>query len=409
MESPYKVDFPIFQRRINGHPLTYLDSAASAQKPAVVIQALTDFYTLHNANVHRGVHTLSEEASQLFENARAKTAAFIGAPAPACVLFTRGTTESINMAAQSWALPRLQKGDEIVLTALEHHSNLLPWRHVAAQTGAVVRMGRVDDKGMLDADHLESLLGEKTRLLALTHTSNVTGEVLPLERLITAAKTHGAAVLVDGAQGVPHLGVDVSRLGCDFLAFSGHKMLAPTGIGALYVAPKRLEEMVPYQLGGGMVARVEDGVSQTSQWREPPWCFEAGTPDIAGAHALAAAIRYLEELDADAVSRQEAILTTEALRALGDLPGLTLYGPDAEAPRKGVIAFNLDGIHPHDVAEVLDGHGVAVRAGHMCCQPLMQSLDVQAVVRASLYLYNDLQDIQRLVHGLQQVQKVFAP
>ncbi|MCH7478040.1 MAG: cysteine desulfurase [SAR324 cluster bacterium] len=402
--SACRADFPILERKINGHPLTYLDNAATTQKPRAVIGALTRFYEHHNANVHRGVHTLSEEATALFEDARATVARFIGASSARSIVFTRGTTESINLAAQAWARPRLVAGDEVLLTEMEHHSNIIPWQMLAREKGVVLRFVRVTPGGLLDREQFTALLGERTRLVGLTHTSNVLGTVNPLAELIAEAHRAGALVLVDAAQGVPRAPLDVSALDCDFLAFSGHKMLGPTGIGVLYGKEDLLAALEPTQGGGGMVTVVEEG---GAEWREAPWRFEAGTPNIAGAAALGAAMDYLSGLGMERVQAHETALTEQALAALEATPGVTLYGPRDSRRQIGVIAFNATGVHPHDAAEVLDEVGVAVRGGHHCCQLLMRRLGVPAVLRASFSVYNDAGDVERLVAGLERVAKVF--
>ena len=399
-----RADFPILQREINGHPLTYLDNAATTQKPRSVIQAITRFYEQHNANVHRAVHTLSEEATALYEDARAKVARFIGAPSARCIVFTRGTTEAINLVAQSWARAHLTAGNEIVLSEMEHHSNIVPWQMVARETGAAIRYARVTPGGLLDRKHFSSLLNKNTRLVALTHTSNVLGTVNPLRDMISEAHDLGAVVLVDGAQGVPRAPVDVAALDCEFLAFSGHKMLAPTGIGVLYAKEHILASMEPVQGGGGMVTRVEEA---GAEWMEPPWRFEAGTPNIAGAAALATAVDYLTAIGMAEVQAWEASLTEYALAALDQAPGITVFGPRDSLIQSGVIAFNADGVHPHDAAQILDEVGVAVRGGHHCCQLLMRRLGVPAVLRASFSVYNDQGDVDRLIGGLERVARVF--
>ena len=399
-----RADFPIFRREFHGRPLAYLDNAATTQKPRAVIEALVDFYEHHNANTHSGVHTLSEEATELYEEARGRAARFLNAPSPRCIVFTSGTTAAINLVAQSWARPRLQPGDEIVLTAMEHHSNLLPWQQVARETGASLRYLELDEEGRLATEHVEQAVTEATRLLAVTHVSNVLGTINPVERLVRQARAVGALTIVDAAQSTPHLPLDVQALDCDFLAFSGHKVYGPMGIGVLYGKSEHLDAMEPHASGGGMVLRVErDG----ADWREAPWRFEAGTPNVAGAVALAAALDYLQGFDGEALRGQEIALTGYALERLGERSGLRLYGPSDPAQRAGAIPFSVEGVHPHDVAEVLDGIGVAVRGGHHCCQPLMAHLGVPAVVRASLGLYNDTSDIDRLAEGLDRVAGIF--
>jgi len=400
-----KSEFPILQRQIGGRPLTYLDNAATTQKPRAVIDALVRFYECHNANVHRGVHTLSEEATGLYEDARGTVAAFLGAPAPRTVVFTRGTTEALNLVALGWARPRLRAGDEILVSEMEHHSNLVPWQVAAQERGARVRLVRVTPDGLLDREDYAAKLGPRTRLVALTHTSNVLGTVNPLPELIAAARAVGAAFAVDAAQAAAKKPLDVAALGCDFLAFSGHKVFGPTGIGALYVAEARLAELEPVYSGGGMIRRVDaDGAT----WADAPWKFEAGTPPIEQAVGLAAALDWLTAQERPALLAHERALTAHALQALADCPGVTTYGPRDPLLRAGVLSFNLAGLHPHDVAEVLDEQGVAVRGGHHCCQPLMRRFEVPAMVRASLAPYNDAEDIDRLVAGLHRVRRVLG-
>ena len=403
-ENPYRGDFPILAREINGHPLSYLDNAATTQKPRAVIDALVRFYEHHNANVHRGVHTLSEEASSLYEEARAKVAAFIGASA-AEVIFTRGATESLNMVALGFARGLLRPGDEVLLTGMEHHSNLVPWQEAARETGAVTRFARITDSGTLELEDFAAQLNERTRLVALTHASNVLGTLNPVAELTAMAHKVGAVVVVDAAQTAPKGLVDVAALDCDFLAFSGHKMYGPTGIGVLYGKAALLERMTPAFTGGGMIAKVD---KERASWGEVPRRFEPGTPPIAGAVALGAAVDYLQGVGPAELRRREAGLTAYALEALDAAEDVTVFGPPAGDHRTGVISFNLRGVHPHDVAEVLDETGVAVRAGHHCCQVLMQRLEVPGVVRASLGLYNSREDVERLLAGLNRVREVFG-
>ena len=403
-ENPYRGDFPILAREINGHPLSYLDNAATTQKPRAVIDALVRFYEHHNANVHRGVHTLSEEASSLYEEARAKVAAFIGASA-AEVIFTRGATESLNMVAHGFARGLLRPGDEVLLTEMEHHSNLVPWQEAARETGAVTRFARITDSGTLELEDFAAQLNERTRLVALTHASNVLGTLNPVAELTAMAHKVGAVVVVDAAQTAPKGLVDVAALDCDFLAFSGHKMYGPTGIGVLYGKAALLERMTPAFTGGGMIAKVD---KERASWGEVPRRFEPGTPPIAGAVALGAAVDYLQGVGPAELRRREAGLTAYVLEALDAAEDVTVFGPPAGDHRTGVISFNLRGVHPHDVAEVLDETGVAVRAGHHCCQVLMQRLEVPGVVRASLGLYNSREDVERLLAGLNRVRQVFG-
>ncbi len=370
-----------------------------------MIQALVRFYEHHNANVHRGVHTLSEEASSLYEEARSKVAAFIGAASPEEVIFTRGATESLNIVAHGCFRRVLRPGDEVLLTEMEHHSNLVPWQEAARETGAVTRFARITAGGALDLEDFAARLNERTRLVALTHASNVLGTVNPVAEVSAMARRVGAVVVVDAAQAAPKGMVDVAALDCDFLAFSGHKMYGPTGIGVLYGKAALLERMTPAFTGGGMIGKVD---KERASWGEAPRRFEPGTPPIAEAVALGAALDYLEGVGPAALRRREAGLTAFALEALNEAEDVTVFGPPAGADRTGVISFNLRGVHPHDVAEVLDETGVAVRAGHHCCQVLMQRLEVPGVVRASLGLYNSREDVERLLAGLNRVRDVFG-
>jgi len=399
-----RADFPILHQQVNGHPLAYLDSTASSQKPAVVIDAMNDYYQRYNANVHRGVYQLSEQATEAMEQARRKIATFIGARSPREVIFTRNTTESINLVAQSWGRANLRPGDRVLLTEMEHHSNLVPWQIVAEATGAELDFIPVDGTGRLALDNLPTLVTERTKLVALTHMSNVLGTINPVREIAAAAKAVGAVVLVDGAQSVPHFGVDVQALGIDFLAFSGHKMCGPTGIGVLWGRKALLQAMPPFLGGGSMIRTV--GLRQ-STWNDLPHKFEAGTPAIAEAIGLGYAVEYLSSVGMDAIHQAEQQLTAYALEQLQTIDGLTLYGPSI-AERGGVISFNLEGVHAHDVAAVLDQHGVAVRAGHHCCQPLMDILHAPATARASFYLYTTPDEIDQLVVALQKCKTIFA-
>lgn len=395
--------FPILQRQIHEKPLIYLDSAASSQKPESVIGATDRYYREINANVHRGVYTLSEEATEAYEGARRKVARFIGAESPRQIIFTRNTTEAINLVAYSWGRENLRPGDEILLTEMEHHSNLVPWQLIGQQTGAQLRFIPVGDDGMLALETLDDLLTERTRLVAFTAMSNVLGSITPVGEIVKRAHEVGALALIDGAQSVPHLAVNVQDLDCDFLAFSAHKMCGPTGIGVLYGKRRLLEEMPPFMCGGDMIRTVR---LNEATWNDLPWKFEAGTPAIAQGVGLGAAVDFLTELDMDAVHEHERDLIAYALEALSEVDGLTLYGPPAYQ-RGGVASFNLKGIHPHDVASVLDREAIAVRAGHHCAQPLMERLCVHATTRASFYVYNTREDVDRLVDALYVTKKIF--
>ncbi len=398
-----RADFPILQQQVNGYPLAYLDSTASSQKPAAVIDAMDDYYRRYNANVHRGVYQLSEQATEALEQARSKVARFIGAKSPREIIFTRNTTESINLVANAWGRANLKPGDRILLTEMEHHSNLVPWQMVADSTGAQLDFIRIDGSGRLVLDDLQTQLSEQTKLVAVTHMSNVLGTINPVKQLAAEAKRVGALVLVDGAQSVPHFAVDVQDLDIDFLAFSGHKMCGPTGIGALWGRKAILQAMPPFLGGGSMIRKV--GLRQSS-WNELPHKFEAGTPAIAEAIGLGCAIDYLTAIGMDTIHEAEQQLTAYALERLEAIDGLTLYGPPV-AERGGVVSFNLEGVHPHDVAAVLDKHGVAVRAGHHCCQPLMEIFDAPATARASFYLYTTPAEIDQLAGGIEKCKEIF--
>ncbi len=407
MSVPWEVrrDFPLLQRSVDGKPLVYLDSAATSQKPRVVLEALQRYYEEYNANVHRGLYRIAERATLAYEEARAKVAAFIGAP-PEELIFTRGTTEAINLVAYSYGDAFVRPGDEILVTEMEHHSNLVPWQLLAQRRGARLRFVRVrPEDGTLDLDSLDRCLTERTRVVAVTHQSNVVGTINPVRDIAERAHAVGAVVLVDGAQSVPHMPVRVQDLGCDFLAFSGHKMCGPTGIGALWGRRELLEAMPPFHGGGEMIERVE---LETSTYKDPPHRFEAGTPNIADAIALGVAVDYLQAVGMDAVRAHEKALVRYALAQLAEVKGLRLYGPRDPELRGGAVAFSLEGVHPHDVAQVLDGEGVCVRAGHHCAQPLHRALGVAATARASVYLYNTPEDIDALVRGLERVRAFFG-
>jgi cysteine desulfurase/selenocysteine lyase len=395
-------EFPILRERPYAKPLVYLDSAATSQKPQAVIDAISGFYSRDNANVHRGVHYLSERATEAYEGARAKVQGFLNAAHASEIVFTRGTTEAINLVAQTYAKTHLSEGDEVLVTAMEHHSNIVPWQMVCAERGAHLRVAPINDAGELLLDELERLVGPRTKLLAVTHVSNVLGTVNPIRRITEIAHARGARVLVDGAQAAPHLEVDVQALGCDFYALSGHKMYGPTGIGVLYGREELLEEMPPYQGGGDMIASVS---FEKTIYNRPPYKFEAGTPNLAGAVSLAAAVDFLGGLGHEALAAHEHDVLAYAVQALSALPGLRLIGI---APAKAsVVSFVLDGVHPHDIGTILDRHGVAIRAGHHCAQPLLNRLGLVAAARASLACYSTREDIDALVAGLETVQEAF--
>jgi cysteine desulfurase/selenocysteine lyase len=399
-----RADFPILQRRVNGHPLVYLDNAATSQKPRQVIDALVRYYEFTNANVHRGLHTLAEEATEAYESARAKVARFIGAE-PESVVFTRNATEAINLVAYAWGLANLKSGDRIVLTEMEHHSNIVPWQLIARLTGAQLHYVPFTPEGELDMEALDNALRQEPKLVAIVHVSNVLGTVNPVEEITRKAHAVGAKVLIDGAQAVPHKPVDVTRIGCDFYAFSGHKMLAPTGIGALYARRELLEEMPPFMGGGSMIRRV---THEFSTWADIPTKFEAGTPNIADAIGFGAAVDYLQHVGMEAIRQHEQRLTAEALRLLEAEEDIVVYGPRDPQRRCGLVSFNFKHVHPHDVAQVLDARGIAIRAGHHCCQIIMRRLDVTATARASFYLYNTIEEIHTFVEALDDVRKVFG-
>jgi cysteine desulfurase/selenocysteine lyase len=398
----WRRDFPILDTHPNGKPLVYLDNAATTQKPHCVIEAESDYYRNMNSNVHRGVHWLAEQATGAYERSRATVATFINAAHASEIVFVRGTTEAINLVAHSFARPRLKPGDEIVLTTLEHHSNIVPWQLVCEQTGAVLKVVPVDDTGTLDVQAYERLLGQRTKLVALAHVSNALGTVNPVRTMIAMAHQHGIPVLLDGAQAVAHMSVDVRALDCDFYAFSGHKLYGPTGIGVLYGKTQWLEAMPPWQGGGDMIRTVS---FDKTTYNELPWKFEAGTPNIAGAIGLAAAIEYLGTVGFGTIEACEHALLEYATTELQRIDGVTLIG--TAASKSGILSFVVDGIHAHDVGSILSDAGVAVRAGHHCAMPAMARFNVPATVRASLALYNTHEEIDALVNGLAYVKELF--
>jgi cysteine desulfurase/selenocysteine lyase len=405
--DPHKVraDFPIFEQTINGKPLAYLDSAVSAQKPRQVLDTLRDFYETSYANVHRGVYHLSERATEAYEGARERVRAFVNAPSVKEIVFTRGATESLNLVAYAWGLNNLGHGDLVVVTELEHHSNFVPWQYIAARTGAELRMIRLTDSGELDLSQLDAIAeGGNVKVVATNLVSNSLGTVNPIERLSAWAHDQGAIMVVDAAQGAPHRAIDVQELGCDFLAFSSHKLCGPTSVGVLWGRRELLEEMEPFNLGGHMIRRV---TLEKTTWGDLPHKFEAGTSPIAEAVGLGAAIDYVQGVGLEAIEAHEHELLTYALERLSEFPELVLYGPPPER-RAGIVSFNFENVHPHDVAQVLDMDGVAIRAGHHCCQPLMDRLGVVATNRASFYLYTLPEEIDRLVEGLHKVKKILG-
>jgi len=399
-----RADFPILQRHVNGRPLIYLDNAATTQKPRQVIDALVDFYTNTNANVHRGVHTLSVESTDLYEAARERVAGFVGARSPEELIFVRNTTEAINLVAVSWGRANLKPGDEILASTLEHHSNLVPWQRVAQDTGARIRLIQLRADGTVDLDDYRQLLSPRTRVVAIAHASNVLGTISNLPEISELAHQVGAVVMADGAQSVPNVPTDVNALGVDFLAFSGHKMLAPTGIGGLWGRRELLEEMPPFLGGGGMIREVFE---DRATWAPLPEKFDAGTPNFADAIALGVAVDYLEDLGMPNVRAHEVDVAGYALERLAAVPDVSVYGPRDPWIRTGVVSFNLEGVHPHDAGTVLDEAGIAVRAGHHCCQPLHRVLDVAATLRASFYIYNSRDEVDALVDALNTARRLY--
>ncbi|ARK20849.1 cysteine desulfurase [Sporosarcina sp. P26b] len=396
--------FPILDQEVNGHPLVYLDSAATSQKPVQVIEALNRYYRFDNSNVHRGVHTLGNRATDGYEGAREKVRKFINAKSTQEVIFMRGTTTAINTVAQSYGRANVSEGDEIVITHMEHHSNIIPWQQLAKETGAVLKYIDLEEDGTLSLDKVRETITDKTKIVSIMYVSNVLGTMNPIEEITKIAHQHGAVMCVDAAQAAPHLKIDVQNLDCDFLAFSGHKMCGPTGIGVLYGKKDLLNNMEPIEFGGEMIDFV--GLYE-STWKELPWKFEGGTPIIAGAIGLGAAIDFLEEIGLDAIEKHEHELAGYAMDKMSEIDGLTIYGPRDPEKRAGLVTFNLDDVHPHDVATVLDMNGIAVRAGHHCAQPLMKWLQVSSTARASFYLYNTTDDVDRLVEGLRTTKEYF--
>jgi cysteine desulfurase/selenocysteine lyase len=398
-------DFPLLGRKVRGKPLAYLDNAATSQKPVQVIEKVDAYLQLYAANVHRAIYGIGEEATEEFEDAREKLRHFINARSPKEVVYTSGTTEAINAIAYGWGLKgHLEKGDEIVTTIMEHHSNTIPWYFLKDLKGVVIKWVDIEDDGTLKMEQYDELITRRTRLVTVTHCSNVLGTINPIEEIVQRAHEVGALCLVDAAQSVPHMPVDVRRLDCDFMAFSGHKMMGPTGIGVLYGKEDILEEMEPFLGGGEMIREVHLG---WARWNDLPWKMEAGTPNIMGAIGLGAAADYLSKLDMQRVRQHEMSLTEYALKRLREVPGLKIFGPPIAEDRGGVISFHLEGAHAHDIASILDAEGIAVRAGHHCAQPLMERLKVSATTRASFYVYNTEEEVDRLVAALERVREVF--
>lgn len=397
--------FPILDQEVNGHPLVYLDSAATSQKPYSVIEALNKYYQEDNSNVHRGVHTLGTRATDKYEGAREKVRRFINASSTSEVIFTRGTTTSINTIANSFGRDNVKEGDEIVISYMEHHSNLIPWQQLAKRNHATLKYVPMQEDGTITLEDVRNTVTSKTKIVAIMHVSNVLGTINPIKEITKIAHDNGAFMVVDGAQSTPHLKVDVQDLDCDFYAFSGHKMCGPTGIGVLYGKKQLLENMEPIEFGGEMIDFVD---LYDSTWKELPWKFEGGTPIIAGAIGLGAAIDFLEEIGMENILNHEHHLAEYALNRLKEIDGLTVYGPLNPMARAGVVTFNVDDVHPHDLATVLDAEGIAVRAGHHCAQPLMKWLKVSATARASFYLYNTEEDIDRFIAGLLKTKEYFS-
>ncbi|MGA2326731.1 MAG: cysteine desulfurase [Bryobacteraceae bacterium] len=395
-------DFPALQQTVHGHPLVYLDNAATAQKPQVVLDALMQFYTRDCANVHRGVHLLSERSTAAYEDARETVRRFLNAAGADEIVFTRGATESINLVAQTCGRANLQAGDEVLITGLEHHSNIVPWQMLAAEKGAFLRVAPIDDRGEIVLEEFEKLLGPRTKMVALAHVSNALGTINPVRQMIEMAHGVGAAVLIDGAQAAPHLKVDVRDLDCDFYAFSGHKVFGPTGIGVLYGKARLLDAMPPWQGGGDMIRSV---TFEKTTYNDPPYKFEAGTPHIAGAIGLAAALEYVTGIGLEQIAAWEHDLLLYGTQALAQVPGLRLIGTARE--KAAVLSFVLEGVHAHDVSTILDRQGIAIRAGHHCAQPVMERFGVPATSRASLAFYNTRQEIDALVQGLGKVKEIF--
>lgn len=397
--------FPILDQEVNGHPLVYLDSAATSQKPLRVIEAVNQYYREYNSNVHRGVHTLGTKATDHYEGAREKVRKFISAESTEEIIFTKGTTAGLNLVARSFGDAQVQEGDEIVITYMEHHSNLIPWQQLAKRKGAVLKYVPMQKNSTLRLEDVEKTVTERTKIVAAALVSNVLGTINPVKEMAKIAHSRGAYMVVDAAQGAPHMKVDVRDLDCDFLAFSGHKMCGPTGIGVLYGKKALLEEMEPLEYGGEMIDFV--GLYD-STWKELPWKFEGGTPIIAGAIGLGEAIDFLEEIGLDEITAHEQDLSAYCLGQLSELEGITVYGPESADERAGLVTFNLENVHPHDAATILDAEGIAIRAGHHCAQPLMKWLDVTATARASFYLYNTKEDIDKLVAGIVKAKEYFT-
>ncbi len=396
-------DFPILSRKVNGKQLVYFDNAATAQKPNAVIEAIEQYYKGYNANIHRGIHRLAEEATLAYEDSRRKVAKFAGVK-PQELVFTRGTTESLNLIMYAYAMTHLKKGDEIIATVMEHHSNIVPWFLLQSRLGVKVKFVDIDDGGKLRMEQYEQMITDKTKIITVTHASNVLGTINPVKDICKIAKKAGAISIVDGAQAVPHMEVDIKEIGCDFYCFSGHKMLGPTGIGALAGRQYLLEEMEPFHGGGEMIREVHlDG----AKWNDLPWKFEAGTPNIEGGIILSKAAEYLQSLGMDKIRKHEEMITAYAMERLSEIPDAVIYGPESPKERGGVVSFNVADIHPHDMATILDSEGIAIRSGHHCAQPLIERLKVPGTSRASFYLYNTPQEVDLFIEAVKQARKVF--
>lgn len=398
-------DFPILNREINGKKLVYLDNAATSQKPVQVIKALTHYYEHYNANIHRGLHTLSEEATCAFEETREKVRDFIEAESEREIIFTRNATEAINLVVNCWGKENVQAGDEIVISALEHHSNFVPWQQLALEKGATLRFIELTEDGRIDLKHVAEVIGAKTKIVAISQMSNVLGSITPVKEIVGLARKNGAVILLDGAQGVPHLATSVKDLDVDFLAFSFHKMLGPTGVGVLYGKEALLQKMPPFMFGGDMIASVH---RDRTKFNELPWKFEAGTPNIADVIASGAAIDYLNEIGMDNVRQHEIEITAYAMNRIEELSGVKIYGPRDASLKGGVLSFTFSDIHPHDLGQLLNESGVAIRAGHHCCQPLMNDLGVSGTARASFYIYNTNEDVDAFINALVEAKRIFG-
>ena len=399
-------DFPVLKRQVNGKPLVYFDNAATSQKPRAVIEAIGRYYAEYNANIHRGIHKLAEEATLAHEEAREKVAKFINANRTEEIVFVRNATEAINLVAYTWGRANIGNGDKIILTIMEHHSNIVPWQQLAREKNAKIEFVKIDEEGRLKLDDMREMIDDGTKLVCVTHASNVLGTINPISEIVKAAHRHDALVLVDAAQSVPHMRVDAKEMDCDFMAFSGHKMLGPTGIGVLYGKRKHLEDMPPFLGGGEMIREVH---TSGATWKELPYKYEAGTPNVSGAIGLGAAVDYLRTIGMENVHEHEKEITSYALSEMEQVKGLLTYGPRDMNQRVGVASFNLGDIHAHDLASIMDEEGVAIRSGHHCAQPLMEFLDIPAASRASFYIYNTKEEVDVFISALEKARKLFTP